>query len=295
LRLKGIAMKDFPIPVVAFGAGSQPGDTDFDYVPMPGAEPLRMPIPPDDSGSEDLAVAAGLVERLIAGMRVNRPGNGTAAPSLSLKALSPGALRTLNESLGQGEVSVKVQGGEGVSWRVQETAFPGVWRVLREDARGRRIEDLLEAGDMPAVVKQATARVNGARLDPDALPAGVVNARSILEELRHHAAGYRPGHAAHVVNLTLLPFAPADHAGLDEILGEGPVAILSRGFGNCRITSTRARNVWRVRFYNTMSTLILDTLEVVDIPEAARASPEDYDESIDRLGELLGWLREGRA
>ena len=41
-----------------------------------------------------------------------------------------------------------------------------------------------------------------------------------------------------------------------------------------------------------MNTLILDTIEVVDIPEAARAADEDYAESIERLGELLAWLRE---
>ena len=286
--------KDFPIPVVAFGSGSQPAEEGFDYVPMPGAEPLRTPLPPADSAGEDLAAAADFVERLVEAMRGHRPGNGSAPPRFSLKGLAPGALRTLNESLGQGEVSAKVEAGEGApGWRVQETAFAGVWRVLREDARGHRIEDLLEAGDMAAVVKQAAARAAGARLDPNRLPTAVMNARPIVEELRHHADAYRAGRAAHVVNLTLLPFAPADHAGLDALLGEGPVAILSRGFGNCRIHSTQVRNVWRVRFYNTMSTLILDTLEVVDIPEAARAAPEDYDDSLERLGELLGWLREG--
>jgi hydrogenase-1 operon protein HyaF len=227
-------------------------------------------------------------------MRGHRPGEANA-PRFSLKAMAPGALRALNESLGEGEVSAKVDYGNGhPGWRVQETAFPGVWRVLREDGRGQRLEDLLEADDMPSVVKDATRRLNGARLDPAILPAGVINARSIVEELRHHASAYHPGDPAHVVNLTLLPFAPADHAGLDGLLGGGPVSILSRGFGNCRITSTRARNVWRVRFYNSMSTLILDTLEVVDIPEAARAAEEDYVDSILRLGELLGWLREAQ-
>jgi hydrogenase-1 operon protein HyaF len=285
--------RDFPIPLVAKGPGSQPAEEGLDYARMPAAEPLRTPIPPEDAAAADLVVAGDLVAQLIESMRRHHPGSATTAPRFSLKAMAPGALRALNESLGQGEVSAKVEspnGGPG--WRIQETAFAGVWRVLLEDARGQRIEDLLEAGDMPLVVKDAAQRANGHRLDPDRLPAGVINARSIVEELRHHAAGYRPGRAAHVLNLTLLPFAPADHAGLDGLLGEGPVSILSRGFGNCRITSTRVPNVWRVRFYNTMSTLILDTLEVVDIPEAARAGPEDYEDSVARLEELLDWLRE---
>ena len=64
-----------------------------------------------------------------------------------------------------------VGSGNGArGWRVQETAFAGVWRVQREDGRGGLAEDILEADDMPAVVKEAAARANGARLDA-ALPA----------------------------------------------------------------------------------------------------------------------------
>ena len=287
-------MKDFPIPLVAFGAGAQPADEGFEFMSMPKAEPLATPLPPEDAPLEDLRAAADVVAQLAEAMRRCPPGAANA-PRFSLKAMAPGALRALNESLGEGEVSARVESGhDGPGWRVQETAFPGVWRVLRADARGHRLDDLLEAGDMPFVVKEATRRMNGARLDAAMLPEGVINARSIVAELRHHAHAYRPGEPAHVVNLTLLPFGPADHAGLEGLLGEGPVSILSRGFGNCRINSTLARNVWRVRFYNTMNTLILDTLEVVDIPEAARAAPEDYKDSITRLGELLGWLREAQ-
>jgi hydrogenase-1 operon protein HyaF len=285
-------MKDFPIPVVGFGPGSQPADDGLDFFTLPRAEPLASPIPPQDSGAEDLAAAADVIAQLVDAMRRHRDGKGEA-PRLSLKAAAPGAWRTLNEALGEGEVSARVAAANGhPPWLVQETAFSGVWRVLREDAHGNRLEDLLEADDMPAVVKDSARRAVGARLEPAALPAGVLNARSIVEELRHHAGAWRPGDPAHVVNLTLLPFGPGDHSGLDAVLGEGPVSILSRGFGNCRIASTRVRNVWRVRFYNSMNTLILDTLEVVDIPEAARAAGDDRDESIERLEELLDWLRE---
>jgi hydrogenase-1 operon protein HyaF len=96
-----------------------------------------------------------------------------------------------------------------------------------------------------------------------------------------------------VVNLSLLPLVPADQQGLEQVLGEGPVAILSRGFGNCRINATNARGIWRVRYFNTMNTVILDTIEVVDLPEAARAADDDYDDSLVRLVELLAWLRQG--
>ena len=286
-------MKPFPIPVTAFGAGSQPTeDVELEFLEMPKAEPLRTPIPPEDAAAEELAAAADVVEQLLEAMKAHRPGAANA-PRFSLKAMAPGALRALNESLGQGEVSAVVNLGPEGCWRIQETAFAGVWRTQREDARGTVVEDILEAGDMPLPVKEAAARVSGARLDGTRLPAGVMNAPSIVDELRHHAKHFRPGRSAHVVNLSLLPLVPADHEGLDAVLGEGPVAILSRGFGNCRIGATNARGIWRVRYFNTMNTVILDTIEVVELPEAARAADDDYDDSLARLVELLAWLREG--
>ncbi|MBL0141089.1 MAG: hydrogenase expression/formation protein [Betaproteobacteria bacterium] len=287
-------MKSFPIPVVATGPGSHPPeDEGLEFLSMPKAEPLVNPIPPEDAAPGELAAAADVVEQLLESMQGFRPGNGSA-PRFSLKAMAPGALRALNESLGQGEVSAVVGSGNGTAgWHVQETAFAGVWRVQREDGRGGLAEDILEADDMPAVLKEAAAQAKGARLDVAQLPEGVMNAPSIVNELRHHAGAFRPGRPAHVVNLSLLPLSRADHEGLDAMLGEGSVAILSRGFGNCRITSTRAQGVWRVRYFNTMNTLILDTFEVVNIPEAARAAVEDIEDSQVRLRDLLAWLREG--
>jgi hydrogenase-1 operon protein HyaF len=287
-------MRDFPVPVVAFGSGSAPAeDLELDYLPMPGAEPLRTPIPPEDAAPTDLAAAAAVVEQLLESMGRHRPGS-PGAPRFSLKGMASEALRALNDSLGQGEVSVIVDGANGEpAWRIQETAFAGVWRVRRDDGKGAIVDDILEADEMPSVVREAAARIPRGQLDCASLPAGVMNAPAVIEEIRHHAQRYRPGMAAHVVNLTLLPLLPVDLEALGALLGEGPVSILSRGFGNCRISATAARGVWRVRYYNSMSTMILDTIEIVDFPESARAAAEDYDDSQERLRELLRWLREG--
>ncbi len=287
-------MKDFPIPVVAFDSGAQVAeDEGFSYLPMPKAEPLVTPIPPENASRDELFAAADVIEQLLEAMARHVPG-GEGAPRFSLNAMAPGALRALNESLGQGEVSAVVAGPRGApGWRVQETAFPGVWRVQRDDRLGGLAEDLLEAGDMPGVVREATRQAPVRRLDAADLPEGVMNAPALVNEIAHHAALARSGRAAHVVNLSLLPLVPADHEALDGLLGDGPVSILSRGFGNCRITNTLARDVWRVRYFNSMNTIILDTIEIVDIPEAARAAAEDYEDSMERLRELLAWLREG--
>jgi hydrogenase-1 operon protein HyaF len=103
--------------------------------------------------------------------------------------------------------------------------------------------------------------------------------------------GYRPGQEIHVVNLTLLPHTEEDLAWLDEALGEGAVTILSRGYGNCRITATAQAHVWRVQFYNSMDVLILDTFEVTAMPEVVLAAAEDLADSAGRLREVLEAIR----
>jgi hydrogenase-1 operon protein HyaF len=119
-----------------------------------------------------------------------------------------------------------------------------------------------------------------------------MNSPALVAELRASLADVQPGRCAKQINLTLLPMSPDDHALMEQLLPVGPVAIMSRGFGNCRVTSTRVRNVWRVQYFNSMQTLILNTIEVVDVPEVAIASADDLADSRERLAELVRWLGE---
>jgi hydrogenase-1 operon protein HyaF len=79
------------------------------------------------------------------------------------------------------------------------------------------------------------------------------------------------------------------------VIPAGPVRILSRGFGNCRITSTGLRHLWRVQYFNSMQTLILNTMEVVRVPEVALAAGEDLAESRARLIDLVDWMAQPAA
>jgi hydrogenase-1 operon protein HyaF len=90
-----------------------------------------------------------------------------------------------------------------------------------------------------------------------------------------------------VINLTLLPLSEGDIHFLGETLGTGPVETLSRGYGDCQITSTAYPGVWWVRYTNSMGTQILNTLEITDIPAVACAAQEDLDDSRQRFAELL--------
>ena len=67
--------------------------------------------------------------------------------------------------------------------------------------------------------------------------------------------------------------------------------MLSRGYGNCRITATAQAHVWKVQFFNSMDTLILDTYEVTEMPEVALAAAEDLAESAVRIRDVIEAIR----
>ncbi len=284
-------MKPFPIPVVPFGPGSQPAESDYEYLPMPSPEPLARPRVPERARTGDRAAAAKVIDRVVAGIRAPA---GPAPARIALDNLAPGVIAVINDSLGHGEVSAIVATRDPKdSWHVQESAFCGVWRVQRITADATVHADYVEWGDMPAVVREGANRTGPVRLELRALPEGLMNAPAVLHEIREASRFVAPGVPAHVINLSHLPFNEADHAVIDSVLGPGYVTVLSRGFGNCRIASTGTTGVWRVQYFNSMQTLLLDTIEVVELPEAAFANAEDLGESAGRLDELADWLRQG--
>jgi hydrogenase-1 operon protein HyaF len=285
-------MKPFPLPVTAVGPGSQADEESLQYLAMPSDMTVFRPPPlPEAADARALDEVRALLARLIAAMREQPFG----VPRLDLGGLEPAALELLNQTLGEGEVSVIVRAPRRL--RIQETAFAGVWRVRETDDAGAIAADALEVCPMPAAVIAAAQVCGETDLAPPDDPAeeiatGLMNAPALLAEIVDHAARWRPGRPSHVINLTLLPVSPQDLDCLALRLGAGPVTILSRGYGNCRISSTRLAQVWRVQYYNSMDTLILDSIEVTEMPEVALAAPEDHAESTARLAEWLETLAE---
>ncbi|MCK9201508.1 MAG: hydrogenase expression/formation protein [Gallionella sp.] len=289
-------VKEFPIPVVA-GPGSQPEEDSLQYLPMPDAmTTFALPIADVEADPAVLAAACAVVEQLRDRMCAAPLGSSPVlvpVPVIELLDRDADVVRLLNQTMGEGEVSIAVRGS--AQYRIQETVFASVWRVREYAADGRLVSDALMACAIPPIVRQLA--LDGAILEC-AIPeksGGLMNSPAVLVEIAHKAATRKAGDAAHVVNLTLLPMSPADMDCLVQTLGIGTVTILSRGYGNCRIGSTRLSNVWWVQYFNSMDTLILNTLEVADVPEVALASGEDHEDSIERLGEWLQVMRATEA
>jgi len=123
--------------------------------------------------------------------------------------------------------------------------------------------------------------------DSGVLPDGVMNAPPLVTEMNDQIQQIATQGGNHTINLSLLPQTEQDLAYLQACLGGGRVVILSRGYGNCRITSTGTKNVWWVQYFNSQDTMILNTLEITHVPEVACAAAEDIADSAQRLNEIL--------
>lgn len=191
----------------------------------------------------------------------------------------------LTQVLGEGEVSGVAALPDGVTAQIHEASMAGLWRVRFTDAAGALSADYLEIAAIPRIVERA-ATLTKDRLAFGAAPQGAMNVMPLLAEIADRMTKHRPGDPSHTINFSLLPVSDVDMEFLQLTLGNGPVQLVSRGYGACRITATGARHVWSVQFFNAMNTIILDTLEIGDTPAAARAADEDFRDSAERLREI---------
>jgi hydrogenase-1 operon protein HyaF len=281
----------FPIPLVsAMGPGSQIEDEELDYLPMPqGMSTYQPPRLPEPDALDGHGAAIAVLDQVLAVLQAAIRGESVAPVDLS--GLSAADREIVNQALGEGEVGAQVADGQGSALvQVQESVFAGVWRVIERLPDGG-LQDRIEVGAIPEVLKTCARQDGASGHRPAArLPEGVMNAPTLLQELHDQRQQWRVGQSAHLVNLSLLPLSPADMACLEEQLGTGRVVILSRGYGNCRISSTRVPTTWRVVYYNSQDAMILNSIEVVDMPEVACAAPEDLVDSQQRLREVMAWV-----
>jgi hydrogenase-1 operon protein HyaF len=258
-------VSNFHLPPTGFGPGSQPLGEEgaaLEYLPMPQDMRAYSPHLPEVEVDDRLMPALDLLAEIArAAEDCGREGGHRRFDLLGLDTANRALIA---ETMGAGEVAIKIHDIPAIA--VQESVFAGVWGL-----KGAGV-DAIEVGMVPAkALSRAFAPRRAGREVPRS--AQVVNAPPLLVELQDKSARFTPGTEAHVINLTLLPHTEADLEWLEARLGQGSVDILSRGYGNCRITATAVRHVWRVRFYNSMDVLILDTFEVTAMPEVALAAP----------------------
>lgn len=267
------------------GPGSQPEDHDgtLSYMQMPSAMTVfsapDLPEPEDAAGLEPGKAA---LEEVLALLSSKEPG--FARGMIDLTTLDDANRAFVDQVLGEGEVSAV----GGATHQAQESVLAGVWRIRITDEPGTVLADLIEVGEFPqSLLETAFRDAQGAIDIPESFGPNVFNTPALLPEINEQIATSGTGRSPHVINLSLLPHTPEDLTALSGLLGKGALTILSRGYGNCRVTSTGTRNTWWVRYYNSQDTLILNSIEITSLPDVVCAAPEDLNDSADRLREIM--------
>ncbi|MCL2297549.1 MAG: hydrogenase expression/formation protein [Proteobacteria bacterium] len=292
-------MKPLSIPIHAAPADARHDDDALQYPEMPrGMATFSMPHLPEDADTSAVKAAQQLLQTFLDALNDWTFDAQATGPRLDLRGQPEAVLNVLDEVLGEGEVSARVEGLPGCDVRVQESVFTGLWRVRELDVKEKETSEKetsywLEASSLPTVLLDAAHRGAQPALPDIAFPEGAMNAPALFTEIRAQLASLKRNGAAssHEINLTLLPLTPADHQALQEALPVGSLAIISKSFGSCRVTSTGARHVWRVQQFNNKNTLILNTLVVAERPSLVLAAAEDIEDARGRLAELISWMR----
>ncbi|MDR2173435.1 MAG: hydrogenase expression/formation protein [Burkholderiales bacterium] len=291
-------MKPISVPVHAAPTDLRHSDDELQYPEMPhGMATFSMPRLPEDADTSAMVAAQQWLQTFLDALNAWTFDTRATGLRFNLSNQPAAVLGVLNEVLGEGEVSARVEGLPGHDVRVQESVFTGIWRVREFDANGEETAYWLEAGSLPTVLLDAAHLGASPTLPEVALPEGAMNVPALFTEIRAQLASLDFDEtsngitSSHEINLTLFPLTPADHQALQAALPVGPVAIISKSFGSCRVTSTGTRHIWRVQHFNSKNTLILNTLVIVERPLPVLAAAEDIEDTRKRLAELIAWMR----
>jgi hydrogenase-1 operon protein HyaF len=250
--------------------------------------PTGLVRPPRRTSADDhlTAAARAVMQQVIDDLerRIEQPD---APPTrIGLQDLDDAEKATIADILGEGDIWAKV-GLDNAYWRIVESVMAGIWRIESSSADGA-LNEWIEVGPVPVPILRAAGELPRERIEmPGQLPQGAMNAPALLHELQQRSSDYRPGGENHVINFTLLPLTDVDAQVLTAVLGQVPLVIRSGGFGSSRVFATGLRHVWAVQYINGMGNVILDTLEVGGVPVSVLAAREDFQDSAERLGEIL--------
>ncbi|MGD9669238.1 MAG: hydrogenase expression/formation protein [Hyphomicrobiaceae bacterium] len=275
------------IPGLGFGIGpgSQPEEQDgtLSYMQMPSGMTVfstaNLPEPEEAEGRDAGKSALHEVLRLL-----ERTCDAGLPEAIDITHLDWINRSFIDQVLGEGEVSIVA----GSMYQAQESVLAGVWRVRICDAEGHLSRDLIEIGSFPqSILDIAFDQARYSIIIPERFGENVFNAPALLPEINERVAKVDASSPPHVINLSLLPHTLEDLAMLGQVLGKGELVILSRGYGNCRVTNTGTRHVWWVQYYNSQDALILNSIEITRLPEVVCAAKEDLSDSAERLREIL--------
>ncbi|MEM0909448.1 MAG: hydrogenase expression/formation C-terminal domain-containing protein [Pseudomonadota bacterium] len=215
-----------------------------------------------------------------------------------LSALNQASKEFIDQVLGEGDISatIKVNKGDIKHIEIQQSLMAGVWRIKHINRLGQVGVEYLEIATFPTAIVNKCATLNKMQ------PAGRAlskkqkgrksnttdfDNRALIHELNKRGKEYSASSQSFVVNLASLPMNKDDMSDLENLLGIDEVNMCSRVYGNCQISATSCINTWWIKYFDAKDRVLLNTLEVVDIPSITKASNRDIAYSALRIKNTL--------
>jgi hydrogenase-1 operon protein HyaF len=115
----------------------------------------------------------------------------------------------------------------------------------------------------------------------------LMNAIPLLDEIRHALAALRERGERRVINIMNFPLTEGDSQFLDEALGRGAVTITYGGGETTFWREAKVSGVWWGEYRNAYHKVTLRTIEITDFPDLAKAQPEDIEDGVARIDEVI--------
>ena len=197
------------------------------------------------------------------------------------------------KSLGEGEVRIKLFGGEA---KAGDTSVPGLWRV--QSGRSGQ-ENFFVLARLPRTVQVVGTR--GLDKIPQLVnpSADVFAAPAILQELQYRLDAFdadagvpdMPTDPCFMLELKRQPLSPGDMTALLSTLGQGDIDVELQGITRSHIQNTKVRNLWRTRIINNAGKTLLDAYVIAKVPPEIPISAEEFADGAAKCTDLIEWVR----
>ncbi len=114
-------------------------------------------------------------------------------------------------------------------------------------------------------------------------PTGTAVAKALMREIAWALGELARARHSHVIDLSNMPLSEGDRRFLDDRLGRGELSMDIDALVRTHIDETRYAGVWRVRHYGSDGEVRGERIEIIDVPEIARAGTADIERSARRL------------
>lgn len=117
--------------------------------------------------------------------------------------------------------------------------------------------------------------------------SSLLNAKPILNEIKHGLDRLLEGGHATIIDLQRMPFYVHDERYLRDVLGEGEVSATINTLGKSTVRESGVAGVWWITHYDEAGFVLGKYIEVTIVPQVLRSQQQDIRRGLRKLSTSL--------